>query len=140
MSFRSPRHRVRFATLLLGTLSVFLLGTNYCVIAAMSASRIACHAAIGSESKGHCCQGSTDREAPESSRPAAGFPCCIQIAPPASVDAVKPDLSPALFAILDVELEATSSTPSARHEVARREAPPPETLPDLLRGRAPPLS
>jgi hypothetical protein len=123
-------------------LSVFAFGTNYCLFAAFRGPRVACHAAAATavQKPGSCCHGGGSQNSSKPELPAAEFPCCIQVAPPASLDLVRPDLDHASFAVLDAALVATNACLAIDRVPDRRAVPPPESLPDLLRGRAPPLS
>jgi hypothetical protein len=142
MSLRSPRHGGPAATLMLLVLSVFLFGTNYCLFAAFGGARIACHAAVATAAQkpASCCHGGAAQDSPKPDSPTSEYPCCIQVAPPASLDLIRPDVDHAWFAVLDGDLESASTSFAADYVPDRRAAPPPETFPDLQRGRAPPLS
>lgn len=145
MSLRSSRHRARWQALLAATLSVFVLGTNYCLLVAFGgtvggAPRFTCHADASAPASAHeCCR----RSAPGKSKaPAAspGFPCCIQVAPPSGPHDAKPDLVVTAFAVADPTLEISPAAISCGAHPEARSAPPPESFPDVQRGRAPPLS
>ena len=87
-----------------------------------------------------CCRAAAAKhKAPEPSS-SRGFPCCIQIAPPSSIDAGKPDLGPAVFLAIAAAAAPVSPASPFRSIREERAGPPAERSPDLLRGRAPPLS
>jgi hypothetical protein len=150
MAMNAMFHRGRsgYRALLLAALSVFMLGSNYCLLAALASSTpgghpLACHtsqpvsAHSGDEGCCHSTPATTSDESP--APPASGFPCCIQIASPAPVAALSAPLTDATTVVI-ADLEAMSAPRFCGRPIALVHDPPPTPLHAPPRGRAPPLS
>jgi hypothetical protein len=144
---RLTSRRRRSAVLIIAALSVFLIGTNYCVLAAMSGAipgvrPLVCHVDDrASQPAEHACCHAAATPARDSKHEGShgSMPCCIQIAPPTS--GAKMLAPPALIiaAVTDLIASAPAPTPTLRPDEPRSD-PPLASLDAPLHLRAPPLS
>lgn len=79
---RRPRNRV---SSVIAALAVFVLGTNYCVVAALAASRgsggLACHSAIPHATTHACCGGKASEPSSGHEPASLAKPCCMLASP-----------------------------------------------------------
>jgi len=127
------------------SLSLFLLGNNYCLLVAVAgasgAARLECHATphdARSSASGCCHSQPAHHESPSS---ASSSPCCITLAPVSALQLAKPAVS--LASVLAVppapEIEPSlAASPASAAE--SRSAPPASLARPPHAGRAPPLA
>lgn len=140
--FRHSRSR-RFTALV--ALATFVLGTNYCVVAALAAptwsDAPACHAMAKPAAPSHACCG----HAPRGNAPSSGSvakPCCMSASPVSSPEIAKLEsLASVVATTLATDAAASSATESSRPGRVGSEHPPhPAAAPaaDPRSPRAPP--
>ena len=148
MSLRVSQ-RKRSRVLFISVLSVFLLGNNYCLVAAIAGmngghARLACHVAPSTSTAetARCCHPvRPTKHDPASNRAGTTYPCCMLVTAPSSLELGKATGSD--HASAAVVLPCQAGPPSAisnRRAPEPRSDPPPEPTRVLLRSRAPPLS
>lgn len=146
MSVMSQLSRTRARAVMATALSLFLLGSNYCLLAvaadwAGGVSTPDCHVAVAAEPSGSCCSGGAE-QAPPPAASAHEFPCCMKLAPATAPTLAKaePVQAPAGHAVLEPEAPFAADV-LARALILERAGPDPSADPRLPRAsRAPPLS
>lgn len=139
MRARRLDRRVRVATILVA-LALFVGGSNYCLLAALAGTPMACFAPPGATpaAGSHCSHHSGGHRG---TAPAAS-PCCVNLAPVAAVHVAKADATHVPTVANPTSDPPTPAAPAvARHEGIADESPPPTFgFPATRLGRAPPLS
>ena len=123
-------------------LLLFAVGSNYCLVAALSGNAMACLSAPGaSAAKGSHC--SHHAAGPRGHAPATppSSPCCVSLAPVAGVQVAKADVTPELpLADLEPTFAAPRSLAHRGSAEARGRPPTPLDPRSSRRGRAPPTA
>jgi hypothetical protein len=141
--FRS--HRVPRALSSLVALALFLAGSNYCLVGALSAHGkpvMACHAAPASEAAS-ACTSHCGHSAPARSQAAVHTPpCCIVVTPVSTPSAEKPALIHDAAPLALLSAAEALPAPALRVEAVHSEHAPPADPASRapLSSRAPPLS
>ena len=139
---RSP---FRNARLVAAVLSIFLFGSNYCVLAAVAsggpgAARLSCHAETPARGADHgCCHRAPHRDGAPA--PRAAYPCCIQIAPPSTSGDFSRPVAPMALVVAAPAPAVVPPAPALFAELLDRHGGAPlDGASAPSRGRAPPIS
>jgi len=124
----------------LATLTLFVLGGNFCSFASSAAS-VTGTRTLAAKSAHACCAGRAAKAARESQATRESTaPCCVTIAPVVAAHAAALDATPALtFSIAAPAPDLDAASPAAPPRGVREDARPPDrgsATPDA--GRAPP--
>ena len=148
MSLRSHSRRKRPVALLISVLSVFLLGNNYCLVAALAGSkdghaRLACHPdpTAPTAKTASCCHPVGPVKSDPSHHTGTTYPCCMLVETPSTLQLGKATSGDQVThaAVLPDQATPRSEYCYGRAPEARSD-PPAAPSHALLRSRAPPLS